>query len=146
MRPLRSLTLFFVAIGLAVAGSSHDRLAKVKTVFVAPLEGQTQGMADMLHEKLIGSLAKLPEITLVDDEENADAILSSALQIQALSTEYGHTVYVVQGGVRLTAKEGGVVLWADNVRSSHFARSATTSYANNVAKALEKAFTGDTAK
>jgi hypothetical protein len=52
--------------------------------------------------------------------------------------EYGHVRYHVQDGMRLISKEGGVVLWADNISSDRFAHSASSSFAENVAKSLAR--------
>jgi hypothetical protein len=127
---------------LAPAADSSDKLGKVKSIFVAPLEGQNQPVSEMLREKLIGSLVKISGIVIVDDESNADAILTFTGVEQTLPTEYGHIRYLIQGGVRLTTKDDGIVLWAENVSSSRFARSASTSFADNVAKSLGRALTG----
>jgi TolB-like protein len=132
-----------MAAMLATAADPSDKLAKVKTIFVAPLEGPNNDYSQMLHEKVISGLMKVPGISVVDDETNADAILTVTSFLESHPTEYGHTRYLMQGGVRLTAKDGGLVLWADNITSSHFARSASSSFADNLAKSLNRAISGE---
>jgi hypothetical protein len=85
-------------------------------------------------------LAKLQTVSIVEDEENADAILTGSGLVQTATSEYGHTRYLIQAGMRLISKESGVVLWADNVSSSRFARSASSSFAEIVAKSLGRVF------
>jgi hypothetical protein len=136
MRYVRYLAFFFAAVVLASAADSPEHLKDVKAVYVAPLEGQNTPVVDMLHTKLISALAKLQSISIVEDEENADAILTGSGLIQTTTSEYRHVHYRIQAGMRLISKEGGVVLWADDVVSSPFARSASSSFAENVAKSL----------
>src|SRR4051794_15436697 len=111
-----------------------SRLKEVKTIYVAPLEGHDVVLAAMVHAKLISALAKIQiqGVSIVEDEENADAILTGAGAVQTATTEYGNTHYLIQAGMRLVSKEGGVILWADNVTNSRYARSASSSFAENV--------------
>jgi hypothetical protein len=105
-------------------------------VFVE-LEGSDHGLANMYAAKLISHLMK-HGISVVETMDDADAILHGSGFVQSYSTEYGHTRYFAQAGMRLVNKDG-LVLWADDVRSSRYAESASTSFAENVAKSLEKA-------
>jgi TolB-like protein len=140
MRHLQYLAFFFAAAVVASAADSPEHLKDVKAIYVAPLEGQNTEVADMLRAKLISTLTKIQGISVVEDEDNADAILTGSGLLQSATNEYGHTHYVIQGGMRLISKEGGVVLWADNITSSRFARSASSSFAENVAKSLGRIF------
>jgi hypothetical protein len=140
MRYLRYLVFVLTAVAAASAAGSPAALKDVKAIYVAPLEGQNGPVADMLHSKLIGALAKVDGISIVEDEENADAILTGSGLIETPMSEYGHVRYHVQGGMRLISKEGGVVLWADNISSDRFAHSASSSFAENVAKSLARLF------
>lgn len=63
-------------------------------------------------------------------EDTAEAVLTGSLVVQ---TDNGH--YRVQGAMRLVDKDGAVI-WADTIYSSPFARSATSSFADNTAKKL----------
>ncbi len=128
-------------VGFAsAAAASLEHLKDVKAIYVAPLEGENTPLADMLHAKLISALAKLQGISIVEDEENADAILTGSGLIQTATSEYGHVHCRIQGGMRLVSKDGGVVLWADDVVSSRFARSASSSFAESVGKSLGRLF------
>jgi hypothetical protein len=140
MRYLRYLTFFFAAVMIASATDSAERLKAVKAIFVAPLEGENRLVVEMIHAKMISSLAKLPRISVVENEENADAILIGSGLVQTGRSDYGRVHYQIQMGVRLISKEGEVVLWADNITSSRFARSASSSFADNVAKSLGQLF------
>ena len=104
-------------------------------VFV-DLEGSDPELANMYAAKLISHLMK-HGISVVESMDDADAILHGSGLVQSYSTEYGHTRYIAQAGMRLVNKDG-LVLWADDVRSSRYAESASTSFAENVAKSLEK--------
>lgn len=117
---------------------SAQRLQDVKTIFVAPLTGENAAVADMLSAKLISHLAKDHEIVVVESEDKADAILLVTGILMNATNSYGRGRYHITAGVRLTNKED-VVLWADDVASSPFARSATSSFADNVAKKLLQA-------
>ena len=109
----------------------------IRTIFVAPLECQNQGACNLLQAKLIASLSKLSGIAVVEDEKDADAILTGAGLFEAVNTGYGHTVYRIQFGMRLISRAKGIVLWADDVASSRFARSASSSFSDNCAKSVE---------
>jgi hypothetical protein len=50
----------------------------------------------------------------------------------------GHTRYRIHAAVRLVDKDGKV-LWADDVSSSRYGQSASSSFSENVAKNLEQA-------
>jgi hypothetical protein len=139
MRHFARLVLFLATAVLSLA-ADPAQLKDVKAIFVAPIEGTDNAIAEMLHAKVISSLSKIQGITLVEDEADADALLLCTGVMQSGTTEYGHQHFLIQGGVRLVLKEGGVVLWADNISSSRFARSASTSFADNVAKGLGKLF------
>jgi hypothetical protein len=140
LRYLRYLAFFFAALVVASAADSPERLKEVKAIYVAPLEGQNGPVVDMLRAKVISALAKIQGISIVEEEENADAILTGSGLIETATSEYGHPHYLVQAGLRLISKQGGVVLWADDIASGRFARSASSSFAENVAKSLGRLF------
>jgi hypothetical protein len=122
---------------LLPAQTAAERLKDVKAIYVAPLTGQDQSVADMLHAKLISYLAKIPALSIVESQDDADAVLLlGSYQIQNTSDQYGRPHYRAQGAARLTKKDGGVVLWAEDLSSSPLARSATSSLAENLAKKL----------
>lgn len=91
----------------------------------------------IVRSKLISSLVKDCDSNCTVVEENgdntedmADGVLTGAMVIQ---NDNGR--YRIQGAMRLVAKDGSVV-WADTVFSSPFARSASSSFADNTAKKL----------
>jgi hypothetical protein len=106
-------------------------------VFVNPLEGQDRALANMLSAELISHLVK-HGIAVVEAVDDADAILNCDGLIQTSTTEYGHTRYRIHAAVRLVNKDGKV-LWADDVSSSRYGQSASSSFSENVAKSLEQA-------
>ena len=71
-------------------------------------------------------------VPVVESGTDADALLTGSFQI-ASATSNGYTRYRVQGAMRLTDKDGKV-LWGDVVYSGPLASSATSSFAENVAK------------
>lgn len=55
------------------------------------------------------------------------------------ANEYGHTRFHMQAGMRLVSKDKGTVISAEDVASSKFVQSASSSFADNVARSVEKA-------
>lgn len=142
---MKTLNCFVIA-ALAFCGTlSAQRLQDVKAIFVAPVEGENAAIADMLTAKLISHLAQHPGVVVVESDDKADATLKLGGIIQEGRTAYGHTRVHLQAGVRLTNKDD-VVLWASDVASSPYARSATSSFAEAVAKQLIHAMFGDDPK
>ena len=124
------------------AQSAVKRLQDVKTIYVAPLDSQDATVGNLISAKLMSYLAKHRAISVVESAEKADAILTGTGQVQTVNNVYGHPSYRVQAAMRLDNKDG-VVLWADDVASSRFATSASSSFAENVAKRLVQAIVGD---
>jgi len=106
-------------------------------VFVNPLEGPDKAVADMVSAKLISHLVK-HGIAVTESVDDADAVLNCSGLIETSVSDQGHTRFRIQAGVRLVDKDGNV-LWADDVASSRYATSASSSFAENVAKGLEEA-------
>lgn len=106
-------------------------------VFVNPLEGQDRSLDNMLSAELISHLVK-HGIAVVESVDDADAVLNCDGLIQTSTTEYGRTRYRIHAAVRLVDKDGKV-LWADDISSSRYGQSASSSFSENVAKSLEQA-------
>jgi hypothetical protein len=106
-------------------------------VFVNPLQGSDQAVADMVSAKLISHLVK-HGISVTESVDDADEVLNLSGLVQTSAGEQGRTHYRIQAGVRLVDKDGNVI-WADDVASSRYALSASSSFAENVAKNLEQA-------
>jgi hypothetical protein len=91
----------------------------------------------MLSAKLISHLVKRG-VSVTESVDDADAVLSGSGLFQSSSSDYGHVRYRLQAGMRLVNKDGSV-LWADDVSSSRFSESASSSFADNVAKSVAQA-------
>jgi hypothetical protein len=108
---------------------------QVHTVYVDELHfRQNPDYDGFVRSKIISSLAQFcgSSCTVMEaDGDVADAVLTGNVLIQ--SSESGRVR--VQGAMRLVDKDGAV-LWAATVYSSPFARSATSSFADNAAKKL----------
>ena len=142
---MRQILLVFLAFicGLsATAQHRVQRLQDVKTIYVAPWDGDNAAVANLIGAKLVSYLAKYHGVAVVENPDNADAVLMGAGLTQSQTNNYGRISYHVQAALRLDNKDG-LVLWADDVSNSMFARSATSSFAENVAKALVKAIFSD---
>src|SRR6266446_5431825 len=118
---------FLVLAGTMLLGAqtSVQRLQDVKTIYVLPMDAHNAEMANLITAKLISHLAKCRSISIVESEDNADAILTGSGLVRSTSNAYGHPGFHVSGAMRLDNKDG-VVLWADDVSSGRFARSATS--------------------
>jgi hypothetical protein len=121
------------------------RVQEVKTVFVAPLDGDNAAVANLVTAKLITYIAKMHGVSVVESEDKADAILTGSGLVQNITNIYGRSFYRVQAAMRLDNKDG-VVLWADDITSNRFAQSASSSFAENVAKKLVQAIVGESDK
>jgi hypothetical protein len=134
-----SLAILLIAGTILLRGeASVQRLQDVKTVYIAPLDGNNVEFASLLTSKLISYLAKRGGVSVVESEAQADAVLIASYNFQRFQNEYGHTRYRGSGTVRLDSKEG-LVLWADDASSGLFGNSASSSFADNVAKKVAQA-------
>jgi hypothetical protein len=115
-----------------------DRVQDVKRIYVAPPDGRDAELANLVSAKLVTYLAKHREISVVETPDGADAVLTGTGRVESQTNTYGRVSYRVQAAMRLDNKDG-LILWADDISSSLFARSATSSFAENVAKKLLEA-------
>jgi hypothetical protein len=115
------LTVLLLLCGISGAPKLSAQIGPQSTpdfkVFVE-LEGSNPDLANMYAAKLISHLMK-HGISVVESVDEADAILHGSGFVQSYSTEYGHTRYFAQAGMRLVNKDG-LVLWADDVHSSRY--------------------------
>jgi hypothetical protein len=137
---LRYLLLLCSLGTLLVAQSEVQHLQDVKKIYVVPVQGDNVALANLLSAKLVSYLAKQQRVTVVDSEEAADAVLVSTGRLDTVNGPYGEAHYRLQGAVHLASKDG-VILWADDLTNSRFARSATSSFAERVARKLSQAIT-----
>ena len=128
-----ALLLICSTFGIAL----NAQTAHQPKVFVNPLEGSDKALADMVSAELISHLVK-HGIAVTESVDDADAVLNCAGLVETSTSYEGHTRFHIHAGVRLVDKNGGV-LWADDVSSSRYASSASSSFAENVAKSLEDA-------
>jgi hypothetical protein len=133
MKTILTLLLFGTALLDAQAP-----VKRVHTVYVDELHFPSNPDYDgLVRSKLISYLVQhcgsdCTVMEAVDKEGDvADAILTGTVLVQTPDSRH----YRVQGAMRLVDKDGAV-LWADTVYSSTFARGATSSFADNVAKKL----------
>jgi hypothetical protein len=134
MKPILTLLL-----GVALLGAQSPA-KRVHTVYVDELHFPKNPDFDgIVRSKLISSLVHhcgsnctVKEIANQEGDV-ADAILTGSLLVQTSDSNH----YKVQGAVRLVDKDGSV-LWAATVYNSPLARSATSSFADNVAKKLSE--------
>lgn len=115
------------------AASIHAQETKTIRLdpFVPDNAAGDQSTANLVNAKLISYLAKY-HLPVVESGNDADAVLTGSFQLTS-STANGYTHYRVQGAVRLSDKDGKV-LWGADVRSNPLAHSATSSFAEQVAK------------
>jgi hypothetical protein len=91
----------------------------------------------LVRSKLISSLVQHcgSDCTVMEavdkDGDVADAVLTGDLLFQTVDSPH----FRLQGAMRLVDKDG-TVLWAATVYNSPFARSVTSSFADNVTKKL----------
>jgi hypothetical protein len=123
-------------ISVALLGQTTvHQLKDVKRVYVGTF-GEAFG-ADVIRSKVIAHLVKSHQIDVVENEEQADAILTGAGQVAP-----GGRGYQATAGIRLLSKNSKI-LWADDATNGHFARSATSNIADKIAKNLLKAIIED---
>jgi len=139
---MKTLVAFLLAVSLlALPLHAQDTRTIRVDQLVADNPGD-QSTANLLTAKLISYLTKYG-VPVEESGDDEDAILTGSFQVASATTN-GYTRYRVQGAVRLTDKDGKV-LWGDVVYSSKFASSATSSFAENVAKKVA-AFWGSSQK
>ena len=110
----------------------------IRRIYVETVHFPTNPDLDaFVTSKLISALAKdcadrciVLEANGDNEEDRADGVLTGAMLIQS-----GSDRIRVQGAMRLVAKDGSIA-WADTIYSSPFARSASSSFAENTAKRL----------
>jgi hypothetical protein len=112
---------------------------KIQTIRVAPLVSTYPGeqqYADLITAKLISHLVGAG-VSVVEgaSETPTDAVLKVTYMVQT-TEDNGFKQYHFQGPVRLTDMNGKVV-WADEIRNNPFAYSASSSFAENIARKVE---------
>jgi hypothetical protein len=135
------------ASGLVSAQTGVQRLQDVHKIYVDSL-GNGDG-ADVIRSKVITKLVKSGKLEVVQNPDQADAVLIGASQISKTSHysassngQYGNasggTRYHATAGVQLANKDQKL-LWADDASNGAFSRSASSSLADRIVKNLLKA-------
>jgi hypothetical protein len=133
--------MFFALATVAGQAQTVDKLQDVRAIYVVHFTGQSPEIADLISAKLISYLSKQPGVTVVTDEGEADAVLTGSGRIDQTGYLNGNPEYRATLAARLEGK-GGVVLWADDVTSSPYARSVTSSVCERTATRLSQALSG----
>ncbi len=129
---MKTLVAFLLAASLPSLPLHAQATKTIRVDQLVADDPSGQGMTNLLTAKLISYLTKYGVPVVESGGTDADAVLTGSFQITSATTN-GATRYHVQGAMRLTDKDGKV-LWGDDVRSGPFASSATSSFAENVAK------------
>jgi hypothetical protein len=110
-------------------------------VFVKPLEGPDAELTKSVGKKLIRELEKRG-ISVTESKDDADAILTgSGLMQTSRKNSYGsHPAVCIRASLRLVNKNG-VALWTEDVSSSRYAVSETSSFVERVTDGVAKALT-----
>ena len=103
-----AILVLFCGAGFLEA-QSVQRLQDVRTIYVAPLGGPNPEAANLIREKLISYLTKHRVVSVVEDQDNADAILTGSGLIENATNTNGRTSYHVQAAVHLVNKEESTV-------------------------------------
>jgi hypothetical protein len=106
---------------------------KIQTIRVTPLVSNQQfyqEYADVMTAKLITHLTEAG-VSVVEGESDTPA--DAVLKVSYLVRDDG---YRIEGPGRLTDVDGKVI-WANEVRNTRFARSPSSSFAENVARKVE---------
>jgi|SRR6266567_5984122 len=126
-----TLVAFVLAVSLLALPLHAQNKKTIRVDQLVADNPNDQGAANLITSKLISYLTKYG-IQVVESGDEADAVLTGSYVITSTSKN-GYTRYHVQGAVRLTDKDGKV-LWGDVVLSGPYAKSATSSFTENVAK------------
>lgn len=127
--------IFGLAPAFAESGVSH--LRDVKTVYVVPTGSDSSAIpTELIRDKIISYLVKYG-VSVLETGEDADATLSGSWLTQSAQVN-GRAFYSIRGSMRLVTKKG-LVLWADDVSNDPYAQSASSSFADDVAKKLTRA-------
>lgn len=134
------LTVLF--LGTTLLNGQGPAAKRVLTIHVPEFHfRQNPDLDGIVRSKLISSLAQkcgsACSVMEVGGDGDVDAVLRGDMLIEKNGSNYR-----VQGAMRLVSNDGAV-LWAATVYSSPLARSATSSFADNVAKKLTSFLAGD---
>lgn len=139
---MKKAIAIFMLLLAATLLTGQSAVKHIRRIYVNELHFPNNPDWDgFVRSKLISSLVQAcgSNCTVVEaigpngenGEDTADAVLTGAMLVQTSDSRH----FRIQGGMRLVDKDGAVV-WADTIYSSPFARSASSSFADNTAKKL----------
>jgi hypothetical protein len=138
---MKSLAAFLIFATTLLQGQTPKH---VHSIYVNEIHFPSNPDLDgLVRSKLISSLVQRcgSDCTVMEavdkDGDVADAVLTGDMLIQTVDSRH----FRVQGAMRLVENDG-TVLWAATVYNSPFARSVTSSFADNVAKKLASFLAG----
>jgi hypothetical protein len=139
MKNVLSVLLLF---GTTLLAAQSAPVKHIHRIYVAELHFRNNpDSGGFVRSKLISSLVQEcgSGCTVVEDigangdngGDTADGVLTGTVLVETSDNQH----YRIQGAMRLVDKDGTVV-WAATIYSSPFARSASSSFADNTAKKL----------
>lgn len=133
---MKTVLAVLLLCGATLLNAQSPAKNHVRRIYIEELQFRNNpDSGGFVRSKLISSLAEAcgSNCTVVDNggDDNADAVLTGTVLIETPDNRR----YRVQGAMRLVDKDGDV-LWAGTIYSSPFARSATSSFADNTAKKI----------
>lgn len=145
---MKTAVIVILVFAATLLNAQAPAKARVRRIYVDDFPVNTNAEeASMVRSKIISSLVEAcgSNCTVVEaigpsgenGQDTADAILTGTIRVDTPDSRH----YRVQGAMRLIDKDGSV-LWAGTIYSSPFARSATSSFADNTAKKLASFLSG----
>jgi hypothetical protein len=141
---VKSILTAFLLCGVTLMAQSAPAKNHVRRIFVNEFQWTSstpEGAGSLIRSKLVSALAEacassctvVESVGATDDngQDIADAVLTGTIRAETRDNRR----YRVQGAMQLLDKDGNV-LWAGTIYSSPFARSATSSFADNTAKKI----------
>jgi hypothetical protein len=127
-----------LAITLLLAAPAVFAQSSIKTVRMEPIDSpccsNSPGEDKLLTEKIVSSLVAHGDVVLDGESDHpTDAVLHVTYTVD----QYGK----IHGPARLTDVSGTIV-WAGEARTPPFARSASSSFADEIAKQVEAFLSG----
>jgi hypothetical protein len=141
---MKTLVIALLLVGTTLLNAQAPAKNNVQRIYVSEFEftsNAPQDFASLIRSKLISSLVEAcsSNCRVVEaagangdnGQDMTDAILTGTIHVENPDNRHWH----IQGAMRLVDKDGDV-LWAGTIYNSPFARSASSSFADNTAKKL----------
>lgn len=144
------ISLCLLLLGTTTLSQNTEKLAGIKKIYLSEL-GKGED-ADLVREKIRLRLMKSERFTMVETEEESDAVLTGAVgifsnQVSSVSTNPttgqvsggGATVYEGSGVVRLIDSKSKETIWIYEYKRGFFRpRSASSDVAGKIVSSLLK--------